>query len=190
MESSEFGLFFHHTLFPASFLPSSNKKAAFRFRNFLQYYGETKVPTNRLYRRRSDDMGKIIEGLVITTILYFVTLWSAFALYYWIYQIPFDHDWDLSGNFIGIFMITIPYITYGLLMRFIQDNPVRQAFTVSLVTVVCEFCRWAHQRGPVCHRRRDSTKIATARPPKKPGCTWPRFLLVNPSREEKLVHVI
>ncbi|MEJ8547421.1 hypothetical protein [Brevibacillus borstelensis] len=83
-------------------------------------------------------MSKIIEGLAITTIFYFATLWSAFTLFHFIYRIPFDHEWDLSGNFVGMFMITIPYILYGLVMRVRQDRPVRQAFIVSLITVVCE----------------------------------------------------
>lgn len=82
-------------------------------------------------------MKRIIEGIFVTTIAYFLSLWIAFAWFGLLFSIPFDHDWDLSGTFIGAFMVTIPYVTYGLLAR-LRAYSARLVLAVSLATVVCE----------------------------------------------------
>lgn len=92
----------------------------------------------RLIDQEVRNMRKIIEGLSITTCFYFVTLWAAFALFRMIVSIPFDRKWDLSGTFIGLFMVTLPYLLYGLFARFQEENPARLALQVSVVTVLCE----------------------------------------------------
>lgn len=83
-------------------------------------------------------MHQVIRGLSVTTFFYMVTLWASFALFHAIFDKPFDHDWDLSGNFIGLFMVSVPYIAYGLILRHVENRPVRRAVQVSLLTVVCE----------------------------------------------------
>lgn len=83
-------------------------------------------------------MQKLVVGLAMMTFLYFVVLWTAFTMYHVIFQTPFDHNWDQSGMFIGIWMVTIPYLILGFTLRYFSERPVREAFQISLLTLVCE----------------------------------------------------
>jgi hypothetical protein len=75
----------------------------------------------------------IFIGWVIITLTYFLTLAFSHILYRFVFQTPADFNWNTSGTFIGIFMLTVPYIVGGLFVRKTTIKPMLKAFWVSIV---------------------------------------------------------
>lgn len=81
---------------------------------------------------------KIISGWMIIILSYFVTLYVMFAMYPVFFNEPTDHNWDLSGTFIGIPLIIIPYLIGGYFTRLAFANKRSGALWVSIVPVISE----------------------------------------------------
>ncbi|MFD0681465.1 MULTISPECIES: hypothetical protein [unclassified Paenibacillus] len=85
-------------------------------------------------------VGKIIGGWMIITCSYFLTLYAMFTLYYILFKQPADHNWDLSGAFIGMPLLILPYLLAGIYTKKAFVNKRSGALWVSIVPVICE--RW------------------------------------------------
>jgi hypothetical protein len=83
-------------------------------------------------------IGKYVGGWMVATSCYFLTLFSMFILYPLLFNEPVDHNWDLSGTFIGIPLIIIPYLIAGLYVKKAFANKWFGALWVSIIPVVSE----------------------------------------------------
>jgi hypothetical protein len=83
-------------------------------------------------------IGKVVGGWMVTTFSYFLTLYVMFSLYPILFKQPTDHNWDLSGTFIGTSLIIIPYLFAGLYVKKAFDNKRSGALWVSIIPVISE----------------------------------------------------
>lgn len=83
-------------------------------------------------------IGKVVGGWLVTTSSYFLTLYAMFTLYPLLFREPVDHNWDLSGVFIGTALIFIPYLIAGLYVKKVFVNKMFGALWVSLIPVISE----------------------------------------------------
>jgi hypothetical protein len=88
--------------------------------------------------KNSNSKSVIFVGWVIITMTYLLTLASSHIIYRFLFQTPADHNWNTSGTFIGIFMLTVPYIVGGLFVRKTTIKPIITAFWVSIVPALSE----------------------------------------------------
>jgi hypothetical protein len=80
----------------------------------------------------------IVIGWVVITMTYLITFTFSHLLYRLLFQIPADHNWTTSGIFMGIFMLTIPYIIGGKFVRKTTIKPIKTAIWVSVVPAFSE----------------------------------------------------
>jgi hypothetical protein len=80
----------------------------------------------------------IIVGWMIVTVSYFITLFAMYSLYPLFFQQPLDHNWSLSGAFVGIPLIIVPFIIGGLFIRMNFAKKRTKALWASLVPVIGE----------------------------------------------------
>jgi hypothetical protein len=80
----------------------------------------------------------IFMGWIIITMTYLLTLAFSHILYRLLFQTPADHNWNSSGTFIGLFMLTVPYIVGGLFVRKTTIKPIITAFWISIVPTLSE----------------------------------------------------
>lgn len=83
-------------------------------------------------------IGKYIGGWMVTTSSYFLTLFSMSILFPLLFRQPVDHNWDLSGIFIGTPLIIIPYLIAGLYVKKVFAKKSSGALWVSIIPVLSE----------------------------------------------------
>ncbi|MDQ1914321.1 hypothetical protein RAC89_28485 [Paenibacillus sp. GD4] len=83
-------------------------------------------------------VGKIIGGWMVITSSYFLTLYAMFTLYWIIFKEPVDHNWNISGAFIGAPLLIIPYLVAGLYTKKVFDKKRTGALWVSIIPVISE----------------------------------------------------
>lgn len=88
--------------------------------------------------RMMDMMGKIVGGWLVTTSGYLLTLFAMFTLYPILFRQPADHNWDLSGTFIGVPLIIVPYLFAGLYVKRAFVKKRSGALWVCIIPVISE----------------------------------------------------
>ncbi|MED0756017.1 hypothetical protein P4S93_02525 [Aneurinibacillus thermoaerophilus] len=83
-------------------------------------------------------MGKFINGWLMITLCYFTVFLMATTLYGLITGLPIDRYRIYSGTYLGILLIIVPYFLTGIYARMFFSHPVKSAFWLSVVPVVCE----------------------------------------------------
>ncbi|MEK3911804.1 hypothetical protein [Paenibacillus sp. FSL H7-0331] len=83
-------------------------------------------------------MGKIVGGWLVTTFGYFLTLFAMVTLYSILFKQPADYNWDLSGTFIGVPLIIVPYLLAGLYVKRSFVKKRSGALWVSIIPVISE----------------------------------------------------
>lgn len=80
-----------------------------------------------------------LKSAVITAMCYYISLMVAFGLYNIIFDLPSDRNRAVSGIFIGLFVIIIPYVLLGIFMNVINKNsPIRASFLNGLLVILSE----------------------------------------------------
>jgi hypothetical protein len=90
------------------------------------------------YMKNNTSKSVIFIGWVIITMTYLLSLAFSHFLYRFLFQTPADHNWDTAGTFMGIFMLTIPYIVGGFFVRKTKSTPILTAFWASIVPAISE----------------------------------------------------
>jgi len=83
-------------------------------------------------------VGRLMGGWVVVTMTYFIALWLLLSLYPLLFQQPTDYNEALSGTFIGIPLLVVPYWVAGMYARKEFANRKLGALFVSLIPVVGE----------------------------------------------------
>lgn len=83
-------------------------------------------------------MGKVVGGWIVTTSSYLLTLFAMFTLYPILFNQPVNYNWDLSGTFIGTFLIIAPHFFAGLYVKRAFVNKRSGALWVSMIPVMGE----------------------------------------------------
>jgi len=83
-------------------------------------------------------MFKLLGGWVLITLTYFLTLAATFTLYPILIHEPTDYNWNVSGTFIGIPLVIVPYVIAGLYVRSTFVERRAAAVWVSLIPMVGE----------------------------------------------------
>jgi hypothetical protein len=83
--------------------------------------------------------GFMVIGWITLTLSYFLTYGLSSILYRMIFTAPADHDWNTSGVFMGIFMLTIPYLIAGLFVRISPTTKkIKLALWIGLIPCIFE----------------------------------------------------
>ena len=83
-------------------------------------------------------LGRYVQGWIMITTCYFVTFWCTATLFYLIWDSPIDLKREVSGPFIGMFLVVVPYILAGLYARKVFRHPHKAAWWLSIVPMVSE----------------------------------------------------
>lgn len=96
---------------------------------------------------------KVLKSAVVTAMGYCITLFVAFILYNLFFDLPPDHNRAVSGIFIGLFVMIIPYVLLGIYMNVINiDSPLSASLLIGLFVILSErlsiyFIGWSFVRG-------------------------------------------
>ena len=98
---------------------------------------------------------KVLKSAVVTAMGYCLSLMMAFFLYNLFFDLPADHNRVVSGIFIGLFVMILPYVLLGIYINVIHvDRPLRASLCIGLFAILCErisiyFIGWSLVRGGV-----------------------------------------
>ena len=98
---------------------------------------------------------KVLKSGVVTAMGYCLSLMIAFFLYNLFFDLPADHNRLVSGIFIGLFVMILPYVLLGIYINGIHvDSPLRASLFIGLFVILCErisiyFIGWGLVRGGV-----------------------------------------
>lgn len=65
-------------------------------------------------------------------------MYAMFTIYSIFFKEPADHNWNLSGTFIGIPLLIVPYLLAGIYTNKTFANKRTGAIWVSIIPVICE----------------------------------------------------
>ena len=110
---------------------------------------------NKFLGRRLTLLFKLLKSAVVTAMGYCLSLMVAFFLYNIIFDLPADINRAVSGIFIGLFIMILPYVLLGIYINVINKNsPLRASFLIGLFVILAErlsiyFIGWSFVRGGV-----------------------------------------